>query len=227
MRTGRSLTVCWSLLPGGGVWSGGSGLGGCLLWGVSGPGVCVWSGGCLLPGGLVPGGVWSRGVSGPGGCVWCGGCLLLGGLVLGGVCSCGGLLRGGISQHALRQTPPVDRHTPVKILPWPNFIAAGNNNSKLTQFNLRLHKIMTTKKYSSRMRTDSHSGHQGVGDRYSPLDTLPPSIPYPLDTLPLEGTCRVPTFPDSQNSLTFPVFFFQFSSIFLVFCFLSWKLDPF
>ena len=44
----------------------------------------------------------------------------------GGVC----LARGGISQHALRQTPlppPVDRHTPVKILPWPNFVAAGNN----------------------------------------------------------------------------------------------------
>ena len=34
---------------------------------------------------------------------------------------------GGVSQHALRQTPPpVDRHTLVKILPWPNFVAAGN-----------------------------------------------------------------------------------------------------
>ena len=34
----------------------------------------------------------------------------------------------GISQHTLRQTPlpPVDRQTPVKILPWPNFVAAGN-----------------------------------------------------------------------------------------------------
>ena len=173
-----------------------------LVWEVSAP-RGSGPGGCL-----VQGGVWSRGVSGPGG-VWsrwmC--------LVQGGVCSWGCLLLwgsapGGISQHALRQTSPVDRHMPVKILPWPNFIAAGNNNSKLTQFNLRLHKIMTTKKYSSRMRTDSHSGHQGVGDRYSPLDTLPPSIPYPLDTLPLEGTCRVPTFPDSQNSLTFQVFFF-------------------
>ena len=64
MRIGRSLTVCWSLLPGG----------------VSGPG-----------------GVWSGGVSGPGG-VW------LGGSGQRGVWS------GGISQHALRQTPPVDRH---------------------------------------------------------------------------------------------------------------------
>ena len=66
MRTGRSLTVCCSLLPGG----------------VPGP----------------------RGVSGP---------------------------RGGVSQHALRQTPSplVDRHTLVKTLPWPNFVAAGNNFS--------------------------------------------------------------------------------------------------
>ena len=54
------------------------------------------------------GGVWSRG-----------------GLLPGG-----GLVRGGISQHALRQTPaPVDRQTPVKILPWPNFVAAGKNES--------------------------------------------------------------------------------------------------
>ena len=51
----------------------------------------------------------------------------------GGICSggdSGGMVsgRGGISQHALRQTPlpPVDRQTPVKILPWPNFVAAGN-----------------------------------------------------------------------------------------------------
>ena len=68
MRTGRSLTVCWSLLPGG----------------VSAPG----------------GGVCFRG---------------------------GGSAPGGISQHPLRQTPPVDRQTPVKIFPWPNFVAADNN----------------------------------------------------------------------------------------------------
>ena len=36
--------------------------GGCLLWGVSGPGVSAPRGGCL-----VPGGVWSWGVSAPGG----------------------------------------------------------------------------------------------------------------------------------------------------------------
>ena len=59
MRTGRSLTVCWSLLPGGGVCS----------WGVSargGSGLGVCSGGGSAPGGggmclLWGGGIWSRG----------------------------------------------------------------------------------------------------------------------------------------------------------------------
>ena len=91
MRTGRSLTVCWCLLPGGrslvprgSAWSGG----------VSGPRGCLWSGGCL----------WSRGV-----------CLVWGG--------------GLASQHALRQTPGLwtESQTPVKTLPWPNFVAAGKN----------------------------------------------------------------------------------------------------
>ena len=88
MRTGRSLTVCWSQLPGevcslvgggcsqGGVCSGGVCSGGCLLWG---EGVCFW-GGCLLLWGLLPGG---------------------GGLLPGGVCS-----GGHVSQDALRQRPP-------------------------------------------------------------------------------------------------------------------------
>ena len=61
MRTGRSLTVCWSVLPGGkylvqgGGWSGEVRSQG----DVSLPGgVC--SGGCLVPGGgLVPGGWFS------------------------------------------------------------------------------------------------------------------------------------------------------------------------
>ena len=54
----------------------------------------------------------SGGGSGPGG---------------GWVSALGGLLPGGISQHALRQTPlpPVDRQMPVKILPWPNFVVVG------------------------------------------------------------------------------------------------------
>ena len=73
MRTGRSLTVCWRLLPGGvsapggfclpgGVWSGG-----CLLTGGSAPG------GCLLPGGLSAQGGLLQGVSTPGDLVWGGG----------------------------------------------------------------------------------------------------------------------------------------------------------
>ena len=63
-------------------------------------------------GGHGPGGVWSRG-----------------GVWSGGVWSGGSGPGRGISQHALRQTPlsPVDRQTPVKILPWPNFVAAGKN----------------------------------------------------------------------------------------------------
>ena len=65
-------------------------------------------------GGLVLGGLL-RGVSAPGGS-----------LLQGGLSARGGLVRG-VSQHALRQTPHLDRHKPVKILPWPNFDAAGNN----------------------------------------------------------------------------------------------------
>ena len=70
MRTGRSLTVCCSLLPGGGGCL--SGLGGvCLVWGglslvrggspwsggvLPGPGGSPWSGGVLPgPGGVLPG----------------------------------------------------------------------------------------------------------------------------------------------------------------------------
>ena len=63
-------------------------------------------------GGVCFGGVWSRGVPGPGGVS------VPGGLVVGVAWSRGGLLLGGcllpggvVSQHALRQTPPVDRIT--------------------------------------------------------------------------------------------------------------------
>ena len=131
MRTGSSLTECWSLLPRGvgrgswGLFPGGvSAPRGCLFWG----GVC--SGGCLLPGrggGVCSGGsVYSQGEGGV--CSW-------GGVCSGGVCSRGWgwcLVQGGISQHALRQTPlpPVDRQMPVKILPWPNFVAAVNNKKR-------------------------------------------------------------------------------------------------
>ena len=107
MRTSRSWSVCWGLLPGGGVCSGGSLVGG---------GVCSW------------GEVWYGGVSGPGGVSAPGGRSGMG----------GSWSQGGISQHALRQTPPpVDRHTPVKILSWPNFVAAGNKRLPLPLLELK------------------------------------------------------------------------------------------
>ena len=91
MLTGRSLTVCQSLLHGEG--------GRCLLQGVCSRGRGVYSRGvCLL---------W--------GCVCSGGCLLLGGCLLwGGVCSWGvsapwGVC--GIPACTEADTPPVDRIT--------------------------------------------------------------------------------------------------------------------
>ena len=62
MHTGRSLTVCCSLLPAGGesAWSGG--------------GVCLIQGGLPCWGGLVWGGLpGPRGLPGPGGSAWSGG----------------------------------------------------------------------------------------------------------------------------------------------------------
>ena len=40
---------------------------------------------------------------------------------------------GCVSQHALRQTPPLltESQTPVKTLPWPNFVAAGKNDIRI------------------------------------------------------------------------------------------------
>ena len=91
MRTGRSLTVCCSMLPGEGVLGPG---GGCLV-----------QGGCLLRGCLLLwGGVCSRGVPAPGGwgvcsrggaCSWGGGVSALGGCLLPGDLFRGGLLLGG------------------------------------------------------------------------------------------------------------------------------------
>ena len=80
MRTGRSLTVCWRLLPGGG--------------GVPGPGGVPGQGD--VPG---PGGLWHP------------------------------------SMHWGRHPPPpllTESQTPVKTLPWPNFVAAGNNRLLLS-----------------------------------------------------------------------------------------------
>ena len=145
MRTGRSLTVCWRMLPRGcllrgvcswgGVYSGGvcsggggSGLGG-LLWGVS-----AW--GVSARGDICSQGVWSGGGSaregwsapeGNGG-VCSGGICSQGGLVQG-VSAPGGLvLRGGIPACTEADPPPppwTESQTPVKTLPWPNFVAAG------------------------------------------------------------------------------------------------------
>ena len=82
MRTGRSLTVCRSLLPGGVSAS---------LLGVPAPRRVS------APGGVCSGGVCFRG------------CLLRGGVCSqGGVSAPGGSApRGMVSQHALRQTPPL------------------------------------------------------------------------------------------------------------------------
>ena len=112
MRTGRSLTVCWRLLPGGSLLQGG-----CLVRG------SAWSGG------------WSlllEAVSGPGGC------LVWGEPGLGGVSAPGGcLVRGGglVWGWGGGSIPActVDRHTPVKTLPWPNFVAAGKYEGGIFQ----------------------------------------------------------------------------------------------
>ena len=181
MRTGRSLTVCRSLLPGGGLLWGVSIPGGVYSWGGWGKGVSAPGGMCLLPGGgvcsgegcvcswggggggvcslrvcvcswgggicsrgvsaprgvfaprgcLLPGGICSWGVSAPGG-ARVGVCLLAGGVsALGGVCL---LLRGVVSQHALRQTPPCEQNDKQvqKYYLGHNFVAAGNNCSVKT-----------------------------------------------------------------------------------------------
>ena len=129
MRTGRSLTVCWRLLPGGGL----------LWWGV------VWGGGAWSRGvcsrGVVsgPGGVWSGGVPGLG--WWC--------LIWGG-----GAWSGGVSQHALRQTPHplwTESQMPVKTLPWSNFVAAGKNEMTLRHYALLVHVGNCTTRFKTWM----------------------------------------------------------------------------
>ena len=123
------------LLPGeGGVCSQGvsaprrvSVLGGVCSGGIvcSQGGVC--SGGCLLPGGVCFGGclllkgVCSWGMSAPGG---------------GRVSNAGGCLPWGvlgIPACTEADTPPpslTESQTPVKTLPWPNFIVASKNTEK-------------------------------------------------------------------------------------------------
>ena len=93
MRTGRSLTICCSVLPGGV----------CLVWGVClvPGGVCLVRGGgvCLVLGGCLPG---------PGGSAWSGG---RGSAWSRGVCLVRG--EGGLPGPggACLETPPVDRIT--------------------------------------------------------------------------------------------------------------------
>ena len=131
MRTGRSLTICWSLLGGvGGRGVCSQGVTWSRVGGVSTSWGGAWSGGCLLPGGLLPGlggCLLQGGVCSWGGGAWSGGSPLGGCLFPGGCLVRGDLLQGGYpSMHWGRHpSPPVDRHTPVKILPWPNFVAAG------------------------------------------------------------------------------------------------------
>ena len=118
MHSSRMRTVRNSSrlpVPGGrGVCSGG----GCLVrggrWCLLQEGACsgdVCSGGCLLPGGCA----WSRG--GGRGAVCCRGMSDLGGAWSGGSAAGGCLLCGGgvVSQHALRQIPPVNRMTDSSI----------------------------------------------------------------------------------------------------------------
>ena len=140
MSTGRSLTVCWSLLAGGGCLLGG-GTGDVCSGGVCSEGVCLLLGGCLLWGVSAPrGGVCSgggicswRGVCSQGGvCSW-GVCLLLGCVCCWGVSALGGCLLRGYTPACIEgeTPPPVDRQPLVKILPWPNFVAAGKNKFNL------------------------------------------------------------------------------------------------
>ena len=89
----------------------------------------------FIPVGCVPAARWPYaevcfpGGSAPGGCLLPRGCLL-GGCLLEGVSAWGVSAPGGgvyPTMHWGRHpSPPVDRHTLVKILPWPNFAAAGN-----------------------------------------------------------------------------------------------------
>ena len=94
-----------------------------------------------------------------------GGMSALGGLLPGGVCSLGGcllLLPGGcISQHALRQTHPpplTESQTPVKTLPWPNFVAAGNQGGRQLVYFCEECKKGYSQKCNYKVHMDKHAG---------------------------------------------------------------------
>ena len=99
MRTARALTVSPSMFCAGGGVPGPGGVPGLREGGVAGPGGCSWS--------------W--------GCTWSWGCLLRGVYLVTGGCLLqeGCLLRGGAPGQVLPSPSPVDRHTPVNILPCP------------------------------------------------------------------------------------------------------------
>ena len=117
---------------------GGVLLGGCLFWG----GGFSWGRGCLLPGGGVSGlgGGCSRGcvcVCSGGGVVWSRvGVCSWGGVssprgvsAPGGVCSWEGVCIPACTE-ADTHPPLTESQTPVKTLPWPNFVAAGKKGLK-------------------------------------------------------------------------------------------------
>ena len=105
MRTGRSLTICRSQLPGG-ICSGG-----CLLWG---EGCLLWG---VCSGGEVSalvGGVCSRGCLLPGCLLWgvcSGGCLLWG--VCSRLCLLQGVCPGGVCSGGWHPIMHWGRHPPV------------------------------------------------------------------------------------------------------------------
>ena len=111
----------------------------CLLtvcWSLLPGGVCSW--GCGLGGVCSEGGVCSRGMS-----------------ALGGVCFWGVVWevwsRGYIPACTEADPPPVDRQTLVKILPWPNFVAAGKNTERRKDWNYgRRHRRRPTHQYQIR-----------------------------------------------------------------------------
>ena len=132
MSTGRSLTVWWSL-P--------ASRGGVCSQGVSAArgGVCSW--GCLLKGGLFPGGCLLWGGVCSGGCLFRGVCLLPGVYALGGCLLSRGVCSRGVWYISMQRqtTPPppwTESQTPVKTLPWPNFVAAGNKDKEITVFSV-------------------------------------------------------------------------------------------
>ena len=126
MRTDRSLTACRE----GGLPVGGGGVGG--VQGVSLPGGLPIGGSPCWGGSPRLGGLLARGGS------TCWGGLLAGwGLTAGGVSLLGGLLAWGspCQGGSPCQRPPLwtESTTPVKTLPWPNFVAAGNEVDKTSK----------------------------------------------------------------------------------------------